>query len=75
MLQNALMLTDLMRFTAAKSVKNAAKRYTFRFHPRMMTPKRVSSKYKNWLYTFFIMGNVAKRVKPVSINAFRNEYI
>ncbi|CAM4830816.1 unnamed protein product [Rotaria magnacalcarata] len=30
-----------MRSAAAKLVKNAAKRYTFRLHPGIVTPKRV----------------------------------
>ncbi|CAF3385886.1 unnamed protein product, partial [Rotaria sp. Silwood2] len=34
-------MTGLTRFAAAKSVKNAARRYTFRFHPEIVAPKRV----------------------------------
>ena len=69
------MLTDLMRSTAAKPVKNAARRYTFRFHSGILVPKRVLSKWKKGFYTLLVIGNAAKRVRSASINAFRSEYI
>ena len=75
MLQNALMLAGLTRFAASKPVKNAARRYTFRFHSGILVPKRVFSKWKKGFYTFLVMGNAAKRVRSASINAFRSEYI
>ena len=75
MLQNALILAGLMCSAAAESVKNAAKRYNFRLHPGIVTPKRVLSKWENCFYTSFTMGNAAKHVKSASINAFRSEYI
>ncbi|CAF2099617.1 unnamed protein product [Rotaria magnacalcarata] len=61
MLQNAL-----MRSTAAESVKNAARWYTFRFHPEIVAPKRVLSKLENWFYACVTIGNAAKHVKSVA---------